>query len=600
MQIRLRGLVISNFKCFVGKAIELDLKPLVPGLHFVKGENQVEPALGSNGSGKSSCFDAICWCLYSRTSEGLRNPDIRPWGSDKLTSVEVYLEKDDKPFHIIRKTPNNSLTVNGETVGQEWIDKELMSFPVFTNTLLLGQGRPLFFDLTPQGKMDLFVDVLELDRWDVRSQVASDEAKRLASKEMRLTAEIEAGKVSLKKFMSFRNDLVSQKETWEVEKGHQTALLHSQIKALKVEVSNASEQRAELESDIEELRKTVKLNKERYEEHSEELRSLELSYRELLALKGKAKIELQKLDAAKGKTCPTCGQLVQRGHLDRHRKELKSLIEDPRIEEVAQDVVVAKDTVDGTKKVLDVDRRKLEEMTIALNRMGVDRAKASTRLAELELQLQRYTDEENPYLSQLRTLRSDIKQQKEALEELEDDLSRTRRRMERVKFWVQGFKACRLYMLEEVLDELRLVSNSIGPELGLDGWRIEFAVEKENKSGTISRGLTVSITSPETDNPVRWEAFSGGERQRLRLVGALSLSEVLLNHAAIDSDFEILDEPTRHLSVEGISDLCEALPERAKRLGRRTFYVDHTAVESINFSSVLVVRRTKNGVEIQQ
>ncbi len=111
-------------------------------------------------------------------------------------------------------------------------------------------------------------------------------------------------------------------------------------------------------------------------------------------------------------------------------------------------------------------------------------------------------------------------------------------------------------------------------------------------------GLQVLIDSPGSVGKVRWQSFSGGERQRLRLIGGLALSEVLLNHAAIQVDLEILDEPTRHLSAEGIRSLCETLPLRAERLERRTFYIDHQAVESVNFSTVTTVQKGNNGSRI--
>ncbi len=64
----------------------------------------------------------------------------------------------------------------------------------------------------------------------------------------------------------------------------------------------------------------------------------------------------------------------------------------------------------------------------------------------------------------------------------------------------------------------------------------------------------------------------------------------------IETDWEVLDEPTRHLAPEGIQDLCACLPLRAQRLGRRIFYTDHHAVESSHFLSVLEVRKKHDGV----
>jgi DNA repair exonuclease SbcCD ATPase subunit len=172
------------------------------------------------------------------------------------------------------------------------------------------------------------------------------------------------------------------------------------------------------------------------------------------------------------------------------------------------------------------------------------------------------------------------------------------RAMERTKFWVKGFKDIRLLVIEEVLQELELTSNAMLAEVGLVDWRISYVIERETKAGTTSRGLNVSILSPKSRDAVKWESWSGGEGQRLRMVGALALSEVLLDHVGIQPDFEVLDEPTQHLSAEGVRDLCDFLAVRAEQLERRTFYIDHMAVESAQFSSTTTIEKDADGSHI--
>ena len=41
------------------------------GVVLVRGENQWEENSKSNGSGKSSIFEAILWALYGKTSSGI-------------------------------------------------------------------------------------------------------------------------------------------------------------------------------------------------------------------------------------------------------------------------------------------------------------------------------------------------------------------------------------------------------------------------------------------------------------------------------------------------------------------------------------------------
>jgi ABC-type transport system involved in cytochrome bd biosynthesis fused ATPase/permease subunit len=106
------------------------------------------------------------------------------------------------------------------------------------------------------------------------------------------------------------------------------------------------------------------------------------------------------------------------------------------------------------------------------------------------------------------------------------------------------------------------------------------------------------IKSPHNTAPVRWESWSGGEGQRLRLIGALALSEVLLARAGVEPNIEILDEPTEFLSAPGVRDLTELLAERARAIGRGIYYVDHVSRQSAQFTSVLNVVRGSAGTVI--
>ena len=55
-------LSIKNF-LVIGEA-EVDLHNC--GLTLIEGRNEDDESANSNGAGKSSLVDALCWCLYAR------------------------------------------------------------------------------------------------------------------------------------------------------------------------------------------------------------------------------------------------------------------------------------------------------------------------------------------------------------------------------------------------------------------------------------------------------------------------------------------------------------------------------------------------------
>jgi DNA repair exonuclease SbcCD ATPase subunit len=222
--------------------------------------------------------------------------------------------------------------------------------------------------------------------------------------------------------------------------------------------------------------------------------------------------------------------------------------------------------------------------------------KTNSDLEAHKRQSQQLADETNPHQKQLRKLREQRTELKAKRASLQADADKLSQRVERTKPWIKGFKDVRLLTLEEVLTELEISANGLLEDLGLAGWSMHFHVERETKSGSVQTGMGVMITSPEHTEPVKWESWSGGEGQRLRLAGALALSEVLLNHAGIEINLEILDEPSRSLASS--RDLIDALAERAERLQRRILYVDHLAIESSQFASTIMIVKTKEGSRI--
>jgi DNA repair exonuclease SbcCD ATPase subunit len=169
----------------------------------------------------------------------------------------------------------------------------------------------------------------------------------------------------------------------------------------------------------------------------------------------------------------------------------------------------------------------------------------------------------------------------------------------RFKYWVGAFKEIRLSLIDEVLQELEIASSEHAARLGLVDWEIKFQTERENKSGDISYGFNVLLYPPAQKEPVRWESYSGGESQRWQLATTFGLAEVLLARAGITSSLEIYDEPSQHLSPEGVDGLIEVLGERSIDERKTIFYLDHASLDRGLFNGIFTVIKDKAGSIIQ-
>ncbi len=602
--IKFMSIEIENFKSF-GEAQVLDFARLPTGLCFLRGENDAEPALESNGSGKSSIWDALSWVIYGKTPDGLRNPDLAPWGVKSKTSVTLTLEVDDAQTVLKRTAGPNSLRADGKDISQEDVERLVgTNFATFCHTILLGQGQDLFFDLGATDKLLLFSDALDLNRWDARSKAAADKCRVLEEGRADLDRELVAGVSRLDQVKSTLKDLSKKADAWTGETQNRLAVIERDLKEHRAAEESAKQRKSSAEvvedgalTEKDAIEKSWKPAYDKLFELRDSLAQLEASRSAKQAKLKDLKAGLR--DLKKGSDCPTCGQPITKKDVAKHIAELEkrcARVADA-IDEI--DLETAQRKYCDQEEVIERLRPQFEEKADIAKKaraevnMWDDKLRsAGLMVSTLVVEQRRLEGTENPYTEQVRKLKKDKARTEARIIATQELLDKKLRQIERTRFWVKGFKDVRLYILEEVLQELQLATNAMLDSVGLEDWQVEFSIEQETQSGTTKRGLAVLIYSPRNKKPVRWESWSGGEGQRLRLVGSMALSEVLLSYAGVSPNLEIFDEPNRGLSPGGIQDLCVFLRDRARSLGRQIWYTDQQSPESALFSAVVTVRKT--------
>lgn len=602
MRLNFLQLFIANFKSFKG---EHGLKLDVPvGVHFVRGVNRAEPRLGANGTGKSSLWDALVWCLYGRTPNGLKNPDVTPWVPGPSTKVGLLIAIGDQRHTINRTIAPNLLELDGEPCGQAKIDKLVgMSFDVMTNTIILGQGRPLFFDMSAADKMALLSEVKNLDRWDTRSKAASDRiTKVLEPLRIELEAEVHGYKTALSELRTTLHDAQHKSETWDQEQQARVVVGDREQRKASVALLKLQDAVAGLDLKHDGAMVEVKACERQINQLSMDMVGCATRLQEArdkrASLKSQALDLLASIDAVgHSRVCPTCKQPIKSGQLKEHVAEIQRAIAKMHEARSAIKVVPLKAALETVRSNMEHAQRYLQSFTAKADGAMSEYKLRQAELVTLESQIKTWDalrdQGDNPYSKDVREIFKRKRVLVANMTSARVDLERTERRIVRTSVWIKGFKEIRLQVLEEFLQELELACAATLEEVGLIGWQIKFALERETKSGTTRRALHVWIGSPTSGKKlVRWESWSGGEGQRLRVVGALALSSVLLNHANVTPSMEVLDEPTQHLSPPGIIDLCATLTERARTHRRRIFYCDHQSIDGAQFESTILVKRS--------
>ena len=164
MNIIFNSLEINDFQS-IGHA-NIDLDNL--GICVVKGINNYEDNTSSNGSGKSSIFEALYFSLYGKTTTGLTNVSNRYTGN--TYKLKLKLSIDNVEYEIIREGTKIKLLQNGEDISrrnktdtENYIKENILKISpeIFLNIMYLAQGfKNRLSALTAGGRKDQIEEII--------------------------------------------------------------------------------------------------------------------------------------------------------------------------------------------------------------------------------------------------------------------------------------------------------------------------------------------------------------------------------------------------------------------------------------------------------
>lgn len=607
----LHSIILTNFRSY-RKTHKFEF-PTVDGLYFLTGKNQYEPQLGSNGAGKSTLLDAICWALYGRTTRGLKSNEVLSWGLTNC-QVELDLTVGKQRMKIKRTQRPISLTLNGKPVDQEEFQKHIcLNYDSFKYSVLNAQFEQSFFALQPSAKLTLFSDIMELDFWLQKSDEAAtlagqqaieiEELEKLTAKDnerLIIATDTKALKLNSDTFKNWKLSKIKDLQITKDEIQDQVARLVDSLAQLKTK-------KADVRSKINEFSRDIKKFTPEKDEKKEKLFHLAKQQEKHKSTIVMLKRQIENLSGIEG-DCPTCLQTVDGSYLVSERElkiqELDTITAElnkinKKVKQDTPTLLAAQAVIDKKTELADelLDELKSIDTNDARNRMLIDAD--NVRIKDFQKQIEATKAERNPYQELLTEKEQQAKQLKAQIAKHKDVKTSLEEKHIATSFWSKGFKRIRLFIIEQAFSSLELEVNNCLAQLGMLDWQITFDIERENKSGGITKGFVVFIQSPHNTEPVRWENWSGGETQRLQLAGDLGLANLIMAQNGLSSTIEFYDEPSTHLSQEGMTDLANMLHERALNEGKRIWIVDHSAITNFGeFEGVIEIRKDSNGSHI--
>ena len=602
--IRLQKLSIRNFMSFESADLELQKT----GLYLISGWNKKEG--DSNGSGKSSILNAICFCLFGKTSTGLTKNDVRRWVTQKPMTVELTLSEGEEVYKITRTDDETTFTISGKPVEghkadiQSTINETFKtSYDIFINSTMfsLNRSNPLAAS-TDAEKKKLFKPIFQLERLDKAYDKAKDKYSRLSTNLDGLNISFSHNESDLKEakvqelsyqdkyngFSDERNKAIAELKT-KIENLTPKPEEGNLVKELKAKVDTLEEEYKALTPLVDSWRLTLSsMQEEKLVARSKWQEDAEL-------LLGIAELKESVI-------CKHCGSTITRTNMVIHRNELEKeqgLLSDKatniekKMVEVDKKIVTFLDLevrLDSAKRKLDDELHKVA-MRQSANEINEQRIK------DLEGQIRKLAKSDNPYNDMLVKTRDKISKLELEVEKGKGEIEKTSIDADVYAFlkWVFSKEGVSSFIIERAFGRLESLANRYLSLISTEGFQLEIKPQKELKSKAIKEEIDI-VVKTGNQRALYW-ALSDGQRQRLNIAMLLAVYRLCKDLGINRFDFLLLDEVLDlSLAEKGQSDVMGLMRRLLASEVHNIFVISHRPEISADFDRNIEVVRREDGV----
>lgn len=617
MRLYFKKLIIENFLSF-GHS-ELDLAQ--QGYVTVHGKNNnIDDFAQSNGSGKSSIFDALMWCLTGDTVRGNIKNICNILVNDGCY-VKLILDVDGKECQILRSKDhgeyksNLSVIINGEDKSGKGIrdSQKILEdlFPDLTSQLLgsvviLGQGLPQrFTNNTPSGRKEILEKLSKSDFMieDIKNRAA--EYKKSLSDSIR---QKEDGLIALKTQVEFNNNQIKS----FYDKIEELDNRHSNINLEKLQRSfdDASISYSKIQELCDSKRGIVEDLNKRYNDAliSKTLQVEEINNKYcdivnnlktlIIELNLEIKQKKEKLFEIKNirDICPTCGQKIPN-------------ITKPDTADIENSIANLTVKLNGAEEDLDLKiKEKENELNSAENNFSSSSNCLNCEISQINSEIDSYSNNLLLLKKEIEDLGNQLSEQKSLLstymnlkDTYESNISKAQK--ENVKFNEEI-----LYINKEldILNNRLQILNKIITLVNRDfrGYLLTDVISYINsKAKEYSNEIfnTTKIDVKLNGNNLdisycdkSYESLSGGEKQKIDIIIQFSLRDMLCKYLNFESNILVIDECFDNLDQGGCQQIINLI---TNKLNVEAIYIitHHTDI-AIPYDKEIFVVKGKDGI----
>ena len=644
MNIKFKSIDIYGFRSLNKVSVSLDNQ----GIVIVKGINEYEDKATSNGSGKSSIFEALIFAIFEETSSGEKDVENRILKDGY--SIDLKFDIDNDHYRIFRQCKKDKSTVSfykneedisarNKTDTNKLIQNTLnINKNIFLDSIFLSQNAVTnLASLSPTARKERLEILTNTD------QIIEEFKEKIKERQNQYEANCVDCRSNIDKNKGKKESLNNQiqqlqykieEQKQEIERKKQLGDIkdiEQQIDKLNENIRNNEESISAVEESIINADNSIKEFNNKIEEYNNQYNELQTKILQKQSDISSLQFDLTKQDSEKqhiqqdierikqeiekiknSDTCPTCGRKydnINEEHINQLMQEKNNLIKDNTIK--IQEIEKVKDEINNK---LYLENNVYEGLHLSTNEINsyITPIKEQIQIKEAEktttnmLKIQK-NNEINEYRQKINNLQNikeellkvennNIKEYEDLITQynndtkiLDEEINKLNEEYNKNDLYVQVIKN----ILQLITKEFRtyLLKNSIAylnkhlQEYSMQLFSNEKDVIKIEESDT---KLNIYLGN------ATYESLSGGEKTRVNialLLAQKSLANVIGNMAC---NLIILDEILGYCDSEAESSVINLITNELDSL-ETIYMISHKEIP-IGYDNILTIVKDKNGL----
>lgn len=622
MTTNFTSLEIHNFLS-IGHA-EIDLRNR--GYVLVNGINRnAEDNALSNGSGKSSLWDALCWCITGQTMRGSKTDvkNIRANDGDGVY-VKLCFSVDNDDYEVIR-AKNHSvykssviLKVNGVDCsgsgvrdGGKVLADRLpdITYNLLTSVILLAQGLPnRFSSNTPSGRKEVIETLSKSDYMieDIKKRISerADTLSRMLTSENEKRIKFSTEKdVLSNSIVRLNEDLINLGDVSELEEE-----LKSVNRAIDTTTTALSALQSAYDKEVEDYNtvndksmQAVSAVRSKYEPIISDLRnSLSTVDGEIAYNKAQVNLLMSQINNAKTKVrtfCPTCKRpfdgivIPDTSAEEEEVKKLEAIIAELSVKQSNISAEINTDTI-AMQYDISVEesnyRDTLRDAQSTISSLNNQIKDANDLLMKHKISAERLSTTIESHETRVREINAQISDTSRKVEELSTLVEESENKINKInesvavvkKFSTSASRDFRGYLISGIIEYINTKAE-------------EYAVDVYG-----SRCVKVKMDKNNIDivyNDRLYENLSGGEKQKVDIIVQLALRDMMCNYVGFSSNIIVLDEIFDNLDSVGCEKIIDLLSYRLADVSSIFIITHHTDID-IPYDGIITMIKDANGI----